>query len=154
MKYPEISDETKKYWTEEERVLLDNAKTIHEVFTVASTILDRMPKELAQVCGPITNGGKGSIEANLEYLNLSIQKLQQEGIHVFDQMPYEETFHRIVADPLYSQKYENILDDFYEPLFATKRISTLYFVKGWEGSRGAKWEHTRAVETGMQIVYL
>jgi hypothetical protein len=87
-------------------------------------------------------------------LNQQIEALQEKGFIVFDQMPFEETFHRIVSDENLHQKYENILTDFYEPLFALGRIDTLYFVKGWESSRGAKWEHNQAKELGLSIVYL
>ena len=113
-----------------------------------------MPESMGQVCGPVTNGGFGSVEENLTYLSKQIEVLQEKGVTIFDQMPFEETFHRVVRDETLNQKYENILTDFYEPLFALKRIDTLYFVKGWESSRGAQWEHEKAKEFGLSIVYL
>lgn len=154
MKYPEISLITKKYWKENDFRSLERSKTIHEVFGIARKILSRMPETVTQVCGPVTNGGKGSIEENLKYLSSSIQDLQMKGIFVFDQMPFEETFHRIVRDENLRQTYENILTDFYEPLFGLGKIRTLYFVPGWESSRGANWEYEKAKEMGIQVIFL
>lgn len=154
MKYPEISKVTKEYWKEKDFKNLETSKTIREVFDIASSVLSRMPDVVAQVCGPITNGGKGSIEENLNFLNYSIQELQTQGIDVFDQMPFEETFHRIIREEAEQQKYVNILTDFYEPLFNVNKIKTLYFVPGWESSRGANWEYEKAKELGIEIKFL
>lgn len=154
MKYPEINIITKQYWSDEDFLRLTNANSIKEVFLVASDIISRMPENIGQVCGPISSGGKGSIEENLKELNAVIGKLQEDGLHIFDQMPFEETIHRIVNNTEYNQKYEDILSDFYEPLFMSGRITTLYFIPGWESSRGANWEHNKAEELGISIVIL
>jgi hypothetical protein len=152
--YPEISTSTKQYWGDDNFKAISDARTIKEVYMVALNILSKMPDEVAQVCGPVTSGGKESVEENLKYLNKAICELQEKGVDVFDQMPFEETFHRIVNDETTNQKYENILHDFYEPLFTLNRIKILYFVPGWESSRGANWEHDKASELGITISYL
>lgn len=154
MKYPEINETTKRYWKDFNNDNLYRATTIKEVFSVALDVLSRMPEKMGQVCGPVTSGGIGSVEGNLENLNNQIRKLQEKGVVMFDQMPFEETFHRIIKDESLNQKYENILTDFYEPLFSLNRINTLYFVEGWKSSRGANWEHDKAKELSLSIVYL
>lgn len=154
MKYPEISKKTKEYWKDEDSNHLTEAKSVADIFAVAQIVLSRMSGKMGQVCGPVTNGGFGSVEENLNHLSKQIEELQEKGLTVFDQIPFEETFHRVVRDETLNQKYQNILTDFYEPLFTLGRIDTLYFVKGWESSRGANWEHDKAKELGLSIVYL
>ena len=69
-------------------------------------------------------------------------------------MPFEETLHRIIHDEHSGQKYENVLTDFYEPLFRSRMIQKLYFVQGWESSRGAQWEYGMAQELGITVQFL
>lgn len=154
MEYPEISEHTKVFWQNEDFESLYTSKNIAEVFEIAKRIIMRMPENIAQVCGPVTSGGKGNIKENLIHLNTSIKELQQKGIPIFDQMPFEETFHRIVKDKSLQQEYVNILNDFYEPLFRLNKIKTLYFVPGWESSRGANWEYEKAKELKIEIKFL
>lgn len=154
MRYPPMNPVTAQYWTSFEQNALEEARTIRDVYAVARTVLARMPDNLAQVCGPITSGGVGSIEGNLLFLNEKVAQLQAEGVAIFDQMPYEETIHRVRNDPALMQTYEHVLSDFYEQLFLSGKITALYFVSGWESSRGACWEHEKAKEYGFDIVYL
>ncbi len=154
MKYPEISEITKKYWNEKDFIGLAKVENFAGMFVVAEKILERMPDNLGQVCGPITNGGFGSKEKNLEYLSERINELQRSGINIFDQMPFEEDIHRLFDNAYLNQKPEDIFNDFYLPIFMSKKISTLYFVSGWESSKGATWEHNKAKELGLSIVYL
>lgn len=154
MKYPDISKITIQYWQEEDFQDLKKSETITDVFKVASKVISRMPNKIGQVCGPVTSGGKGSIEENLSCLNNSIIELQEKGLPIFDQMPFEETFHRIVNNEKYNQEYGNILSDFYEPLFILGKIDTLYFVPGWESSNGANWEYKKAKELGIETKIL
>lgn len=154
MKYPEINKNTKQHWTDKDFADLKTAETISDVFRVALNVISRMPNKVGQVCGPVTSGGKGSVEENLLFLNNTIADLQEKGLDIFDQMPYEETFHRIVNSEKYNQKYGNILSDFYEPLFMLGKIDTFYFVPGWESSNGANWEYKKAKELGFGIKIL
>jgi hypothetical protein len=154
MSYPEINQKTKEYWREEDFFDLEKVQSFGEMFLIAKRVIERMPKELVQVCGPITSGGLGSVEENLHYLNNHIQKLQDSNIDVFDQMPFESTIHRLFNDPLRTQKHDAVLTDFYLPLFTSGVITSLYFVPGWESSRGANWEHEKAKELKLSIVYL
>ena len=154
MTFPAINKSTKQYWTEEDFDALQNAQNIQDVFSIAKDVLSRMPDTLAQVCGPITSGGKGSIGENLKYLDEQIDKLQQQGVHIFDQMPFEETFQRIAYSKTSTEHHDDILNDFYEPVFQLGKIKTMYFIPGWESSKGAQWEYERAKRLGMEIIVL
>lgn len=154
MKYPEINKETKKYWTDNDFKLLESVTSFKEMFNVALIILNRMPSDLAQVCGPISTGGKGNKEDNLNFLNSEIRRLQDEGVEIFDQMPFEETIHRLFSNENLKQGHGDVLNDFYDPVFLSRKIKTMYFISGWESSKGATWEHNRAKELGLKIVYL
>ena len=108
MKYPEINKKTKEYWREDDFNQLKKVKSFTEMFSIAKIILSRMPANLGQVCGPITNGGLGSKEENLRYLNEAIDSLQKAGVDIFDQIPFEETIHRLFDDVSLQQKQETL----------------------------------------------
>ena len=85
----EFSEVTKKYWKDEDWDNLEKAESMVDMHIIAERIINRMPKPIVQVCGPIANGGLGSFEANLNAFNETIKSLQQQGLNVFDQMPFE-----------------------------------------------------------------
>jgi hypothetical protein len=151
----EFSDATKRYWRDEDFKDLEKVESIKDLFTIAERIIERMPKPFVQVCGPITTGGLGSTEANLKVFNETVIKLQNKGLTVFDQMPYESTMQRLQDELVAKGDYlHNILTDFYYPLFNSGFISAFYFIPGWESSFGAKKEHEKAQELKIPIVYL
>ena len=155
--YPKTSSFTERFWEEGDLIKLNSAKTVQDLFLVADDIVTRMDPEstrIAQVCGPINNGGGGNIEANLAYLNDIIISLQKKGIAIFDQMPFESSMHRIVRELLSAHAHTDILKYFYEPLFRSGKIKVLYFVPGWEQSKGALKEHEMGQELSMEIIYL
>lgn len=151
MIFPQMSEVTKQYWTENDFQDLQNAETIQDVFKVAQRVISRMPDTLAQVCGPVTSGGKGSIEENLKHFSHIIKELQEQSFHIFDQMPFEETFQRIAYSKTSSQHHDDILSNFYEPIFLLGKIKALYFIPGWETSKGSNWEYAKGQELGLEI---
>jgi len=150
----EFSEITKKYYEEKDWQDVDKAKSMVDLYVVAKRIIERMPKPMVGVCGPIANGGLGSIEANLNAFNETIKKLQKEGLSVFDQMPLEETMQRLKGENDLSELVESIQNDFYMPIFKSGVISALYFMRSWESSNGARWENKVAKELGIKIIYL
>lgn len=143
---------TDQYWTDADFADLATAATYHELFVIAERILQRMPDNLTQVCGPISTGGLGSIEANLTVFDKTIKELQATGRLVFDQMYFEVPMQRLKAD-VSRVAEQNLLDDFYLAIFKTGKISTLYFMPNWESSYGAQWEHRTGEELGLTIEY-
>ena len=143
---------TAKYWQEEDFEALQNAQDFKDLYKIAHRIFARMPEGIGQVCGPIATGGLGSVAANLEVFVFFLRELQEEGKIIFDQMPFEwpmQDLKKKVTDGA-----NTILQDFYLPLFESGKIKTLYFIKGWETSYGANWEHDQAKRIGIDIVYL
>lgn len=151
----EISEITKKYWDEKDWQALEKAENVAELYLVAKKITEKMEKPLAQVCGPIGTGGLGSVEANLHAFNETIKKLQKQGFNVFDQMPFETPMQELKKKLFPNDEYfENILTDFYHPLFESGAVTKFFFMPNWQTSKGAKWEHEKAKELNIEIVYL
>jgi hypothetical protein len=146
-----ISEVTQKYWTSEDFLELNQADTVASMYAIARRVIGRMPRPIVEVCGPIASGGLGNPEANLELFNKTIQKLQDQALNVFDQMPFEIPMQQLkkkLAHP------SEILDGFYLPLFESKDISTLYFIPNWQSSIGSNWEHDLGKKLGIEIIYL
>ena len=151
----EFSEITKKYWEEKDWQDLEKAESMKELYLIAERIINRMPKPIVQVCGPIANGGLGSIEANLNAFNQTIKGLQNKGVNVFDQMPFEEPMQVFKKKAVIKEEvFKSIMEDFYLPIFKSGLISTFYFMPSWQTSLGSKWEHKKAKALGIEIKYL
>ena len=128
-----------------------------ELFYIALEIIKRMPGPIGMVSGPITSGGEGSVEKNLAIFSRTIKLLSLQGKNIFDQLPFENSMHRIMETSYYNQIQkgnDHLLETFYLPLFKSKLITAIYFMNTWQTSYGAKWEHDQALELKMEIVYL
>jgi hypothetical protein len=149
----ELSDITKQYFKEGDWQDIKKAESIRDLFIVAGRIMNRIPEPRVQVCGPISTGGKGSIDANLEVFNNKIKELQTEGFNVFDQMPFEEPMHKMMLRFSKEEYMESILIDFYLPIFEGGYINELHFLPDWQSSHGANWEHKQAEKLAIKIIY-
>jgi hypothetical protein len=151
----EFSEITKKYWEEKDWQDLEKVSSFADMRIIAKRVLDRMPRPIAGVCGPIAEtGGLHSVEANLNVFNNKIIQLQKTGLQIFDQMPFEEKMQEFKAKMNQENFLKELNDDFYIPIFKSGIVSTFYFIPGWESSSGAKFEHQKALELGIKIVYL
>lgn len=150
----ELSKKTLEYWKEEDWKDLENVKNVSDIYTIADRIITRMDKPFIQVCGPVANGGLGSIKANLDFFNETIKDLQNKGLSVFDQMPFEGQMQNLKKKFSIEEISDHILNDFYMPIFKSGNISAFYFIPNWQTSYGAKWEHEKAKELGVKIIYL
>ena len=148
----EVNKITGAYWTDEDMIALKKAMNFKDLYEIANRIFDRMPDDIGQVCGPIATGGLGSVEANLAKFDSTVRSLQEEGKIIFDQMPFEWPMQELKKKVTDGAK--TILQDFYLPIFESGKVTTLYFIKGWESSYGANWEHEQAIRLGINIVYL
>lgn len=144
-----------KYWTQEDRDALDLAGSYGDLFAIAERILHRIPRPRGQMCGPITTGGAGSVEANLKRFEIAFEHAMEQGIEIFDQLPFELSMQRIKAIVEPSSEYPvRLLSEFYGPIFENKLVDTLFFLPDWQTSRGASWEHEQATRVGLEVVYL
>jgi hypothetical protein len=151
----EISEITKKYWTKEDWENLEKVESVGDLYIIAQNIISKMPKPFVQICGPIATGGLGSFEANLNAFNNTIKGLQKQGLNVFDQMPFEGSMQKLKNNVISKSEIVNsILTDFYYPIFRSGYVSAFYFMPNWQTSFGAKCEHEKVKELGIEIVYL
>ncbi|MDB4984074.1 MAG: hypothetical protein JWM20_253 [Patescibacteria group bacterium] len=140
------------YWANHHHKLPD-LKSFEEMVILAHEVIDAISGEVAMVSGPISTGGLGSREANLIRLDEAITSLVSEGHIIFDQAPFDTKMNEFVAH--IKEGYPMpILEEFYLPLFKSGKIKKFFFVPGWESSTGASWEHDRAKELGIEIIYL
>lgn len=149
-----LNPSTREYWTKEDVLEMEQSVTMREMFDVALRVLKRMPQPVGQVCGPISTGGRGSLLENMVAFNETIVFLQAEGKIIFDQMPFEAPMQRFKVDLVPGEYATTILNDFYLPIFESGLIKKLYFMKDWESSKGAVWEHKQAKRLGIEIEYI
>lgn len=112
-----------------------------------------MPQPVGQVCGPITSGGVGKIDGNLEIFRRAVESLITQGKNIFDQLPFEPHLFR-VRESKYHNGELQLLEEFYGPILGSKLVKALYFIRGWESSFGASWEHNEGKRHKIKIVYL
>lgn len=143
------------YLTERDLRSLKRAKTFEDLLKIAFRALRRMPQPIGMVSGPISEtGGLMSVEKNIDLFSRTIRQLVDKGLDIFDQMPFEEHMWRIMGNKRYYQGHDHLLRAFYKPIFESGLIAAVHFIKGWETSFGAKWEHDLAKKLGIKIVYL
>jgi len=142
------------YWNPWLKNDLEKATTFEELRNIAIEILTEMQRySVSIVCGPITNGGLGSIEANLKKFESTIHSLSASGVSIFSQMPFEDKMQEIKKTPYYKGG-DHLLETFYQPIFESGFVKRLFFIAGWEASYGAQWEHKVAGGQNIQIIYL
>ena len=74
------------YWTPADFEKLKNARTMSECLVIAMEVLDRMPQPVVMVSGPISTGGKGSVEENTRAFADAIRLLRVSGKTVFQKI--------------------------------------------------------------------
>ena len=143
-----------KYWEQDHYDKLERAITYKDLLIIAESVLNRMPAPVGQVCGPISTGGAGSVEKNLKRFKQAISGLQQQGIEIFDQVPFEAPMQRIKSNREFDNYDDSLLHDFYLPIFESRLVHKLYFLPDWESSIGASWEHAQALRLELDIEYM
>ena len=145
---------SRKYWTKSNFEQLTTAKSHKEMFYIAEDVLSRMPRHRVQVCGPISTGGAGSIEANIKIFARVIDAFTKQGLVVFDQTLFENAMYKIRMKNSPDNYDHDILNDFYSPIFENKLIDEVHFLPDWHTSVGASWEHEIASKHRMKIIYI
>lgn len=111
---------------------------------------------LSEVCGPISTGGAGNLADNIKIFTACINGLKRRGEDMIDQMPYEKDIWRLCTE--WRQKggigYCMLtLEVVYKRIFESGKIKKVYFIPGYESSRGSCWEKDEAARLGIEIAY-
>lgn len=139
------------FWESEDYKDLNDAKTFADMVPIAIRVIDRMPDPVRMISGPISTGGRGSIEENLHFFSVTINLLYNTGISVFDQTIFDD----VIQDRREKMKHDGycmpLLEEFYLPIFKTGKIDLMYFLPDWESSFGAKWEREQCKILNIEI---
>ncbi len=142
-----------RFWQDYHYTQLESMRDFHDMFLLATSILENMPDPVAQVCGPISTGDR-SLEENIKIFHNSIKALTATGHVVFNQMPFQDAMMRVIAENKINGYPFALLDEFFLPLFEFGKIRILHFLPGWEKSTGSRWEHDQGKRLGLEIKYL
>lgn len=154
-----------EHWTECDRQELtheaEHASDFKGLLKIAIRIITRMPRKegacVAQVCGPISSGGYGSVEKNLAMMDKVIRSFADKGFCVFNQIPFERPMQQIKSR-LHEQNPDKnvglqLLEEFYLPLFEQRHVTQLIFMWHYHTSMGACWEHVQGSRLGLSIIH-
>jgi hypothetical protein len=141
------------YWTADIRGAAHIAKTFEELSKVGLDLLKTLGDDVILVSGPISTGGRGSIEENLNVFNEVVHRFIENGENVFDQTPFEDMIKRLRKE-LGDEEGTRTLEEFYRPIIESGHITEMRFLPGWQTSVGATWERKLAMENGIRIVDL
>lgn len=84
--------------TSEEIDSLNSAVTFDQLADIALSSLVRVRNdhlEIIQICGPMSTGGCGNFQKNMERFNRSIEVAVSRGVMVFNQILFQEVMIRI-----------------------------------------------------------
>lgn len=141
------------FWTDEVRKAAEVAKDFHELSLVGIDILSGTSEKFIFVCGPVSTGGLGSVERNLQVLNTRVHEFIENGEFVFDQTPFEDVIKRL-REELKDLDGTRTLEEFYRPIIESGYIKEMRFLPGWKSSIGATWERNLGKKLGITIVDL
>ncbi|PIT93229.1 MAG: hypothetical protein COU06_01030 [Candidatus Harrisonbacteria bacterium CG10_big_fil_rev_8_21_14_0_10_38_8] len=140
-------------WLEDHLNRLKEIQSLEEMLSLAFEVIDRISIPITQVCGPISTGGLGSMEANISLFKKTTKRLHNEGFNIFDQIPFESAILKINKDFRDKDEYV-LLNNFYLPIFESRKIHTLAFLPDWQSSLGSTWEHETGKKLNLNIIYL
>lgn len=130
----------------EEQHLLKIAGSFDALAKIALGSLDRMRQEhpiIIQICGPMSTGGLGNLEANMARFDRAIQIAEARGVSVFNQVHFQEAIIRICEWKPGEPYPIGLLEDFYGQIFAAGHIDKGVFLPNWRTSIGSRWEWKR-----------
>lgn len=144
-----------EFWTQLETEALKAANSMEDTAEVALSILCKMRgfnnDVIVQICGPMSTGGLGSLELNMFRFNRAIDVAQNNGIIVFNQVPFQEAMIRIAEQRKIKGYFMDILEVFYRQVFESGLIKKGLFLPDWQSSVGASWERELMLELGIIV---
>lgn len=141
-----------EHWTDIEREALKSASTLEEMAEIALSVLRRMKSnkhQVVQICGPMSTGGLGNLKLNMERFRLAVRKATDQGLIVFNQLPFQEAIIRITGYREGEEYYVAILEVLYRKIFESGYINRTFFLPGWQDSVGASWERKLLKKLGI-----
>ncbi len=138
------------FWKSRHIAAAKKVKSFTELAELALAILSQFNDSVVMVSGPISTGGRGSIEKNIEAFAKTKAHLEKRGHLVFSQTPVQETIARLAKEwrkannkPL-NRYCRPILTEFYLPIFKSGRVVKMFFRPDWKSSIGSRWERKKA----------
>lgn len=129
--------------TPEEIEASNSAVTFDELAEIAISSLVRMKQdhtEIVQICGPMSTGGCGDFQKNMERFSRCVEVAQSHGIAVFDQVLFQHAVIRICAWKEGEPYPMDLLEVFYGKVLSSGHITKGLFLSDWQSSVGARWE--------------
>jgi len=148
----------RRFWTNDHfKHLYEITPTVENLKLVCEIVLDMIKDEsgLAAVSGPISTGGKGNPDENLQVFNKAIFELSEKDLKLFNQMPLEGFFgivHKLYLRFEKGYKGKAFIDNFYEPLLCSGKFEYLIQLPGWKTSVGSGFEYEIAKKMGIKII--
>jgi hypothetical protein len=149
-----------EHWTEAEIAALNKARSFRELSETGVVIAERMKQahNVVVMCiGPMTTGGLGDLSRNMDRFRRAIDfaktKYLSTGSNVFNQAVFQQKMIELIAASLRPpQAYvQELLDEFYRPVFATRHIDGFLYFPDWDTSYGARWEVEVSREYGIHL---
>lgn len=134
-----VLNETEEKW-------LSEARSFHELADIAMVSLRRLPPPVVQVCGPMSTGGKGTLQENMAYFYEAIHFLHSANFSVFDQIRFQGKMLELIGrnSRVGGRRYhKDILYHFYSTIFDSGIILIGCFLPDWHTSLGATWERAK-----------
>ncbi|MEK7638932.1 MAG: DUF4406 domain-containing protein [Patescibacteria group bacterium] len=100
--------------------------------------LKQLPHPVVRVCGPLTTGGT-TREENQHRLEQAEAILKEKGYTVFDYFKSNDDEAQIIKAGI--TDWDLVMETYHRPIFEANLLSAAFFLKDWEKSRGATWEH-------------
>ena len=107
-------------------------------------------EEVLQICGPMSTGGLGNFEDNMRLFNFAVEKATENGLLVFNQIPFQGAMIRIIQwEP--GQPYcVDLLEVFYRKVLESGLIHrTLFLPDLAEFQRSSIWERELVKRLGI-----
>ena len=146
-------------WIDADKQKLAKSKSFKDLADIVIEIINRIPKKIEMVSGPISTGGVGSKIENLKVFESVVEILILESkLNIFSQIPFEEKMNELYREWYVNNPDEKycmpILEEFYERLFSSGKVKKLHFINDWQSSFGARWEHDNCDRWGIERNYL
>lgn len=158
----------RNYWELGDFIILKNLqkftdphKIMYRALLVANMVLNRSPRILGVVCGPMSTGIK-TVEENFRIFNRTVYKVGQQ-MDIFNQLPFERPFNRVHQLLHSTHKHllvdgkssPYIIEQFYRKIFLREdKVWLPSFIHNWESSTGADIEHKIFTAISAEIIQL